>query len=151
MRVIDYEDRLIPEKVSETYIIHDTETGGASVKSITAKKALIGKMTSPNNELLGNDDNAVLLQMSDDTFVYIGEFIYKFSLEPEDVVDNSVRNYYSYVSRNNSPIPVFACSKNIYFLHNNSCLARDILPPNLSTMEDETLCEILLRVLYPRR
>jgi hypothetical protein len=186
MRVIDYEDRLIPERACETYLIHDnmkphlqvvieklkrddllrrpdpfgddidsvkasiyhyftaTESKGPLIKSITAKKAFIGKMTSPNKELLGNDyydGNTILLQISDDKFVYIGEYIYEFKLQPEDVVDNSVRNYYSYVDNSDCPTPVFACTNNIYFLCENTFIARDKLPPNLSATEEEEACE----------
>ena len=54
--------------------------------------------------------NTVILQMTENQFIFIGFSIYEFEIE-----DNVV-NYYSPLRNNNTPYPILQGTKNFYFM-----------------------------------
>ena len=107
------------------------------VKKIKFKKAYIGK--SPLNEMkrpsLGYgkkfDGNSILLELPNKKCVFIGLFIYEFTL-----LDKIIK-YYSPVGNNDVPYPFIIGDNYIYFMVDNKYLDKKHLPKNL-TKEDMT-------------
>jgi len=58
------------------------------------------------------DGNSILLALGKDKYVFIGQEIYEFSMQPGDVPDK----YYSPVGNNDVPYPVLWGKNNIYFM-----------------------------------
>lgn len=56
--------------------------------------------------------NSILLQMSDKKFVFIGDVIFEFELEPDD----TFKQFYSPIGRNDVPYPLVLGDKNVYFM-----------------------------------
>ena len=59
--------------------------------------------------------NSIIIQNINNVFVFVGDIVREFKLEPQD----TVVNYYSPVGRNDVPYPVIIGNNNVYFLLGN--------------------------------
>jgi len=81
------------------------------------KKIYIGKDSTDRSF----DGNTVLLQLTEDDFIYVGAKVYKFSLEKGD----KFTKYFSMVGNNDTPYPVLLCKNNVYFLAEQKFITKD--------------------------
>ena len=90
----------------------ESETGKEYTKLIktfpNVKKIYIGKDRKLGKKF---DGNTILLQLSKDKYVYIGDWIYEFVAKDDRIVA-----YYSQVGNSDVPYPVALGEKNAYFM-----------------------------------
>lgn len=106
-----YERKLTPQD----YKIH--------VKGFTVQEAFVGKHIKDVSEShlkpsFGNG-NSILLRISKDKYVFIGNTVFEF--QPSD----EIKEYYSMVGNSDVPYPVAIGEKNVYFMIEDCCLSKE--------------------------
>lgn len=85
------------------------------VKHFRFQKAFIGKGLYRENTIIYDpefDGNTVLLKINNYKYIYIGEIIYEFSTNNDNITE-----YYSVVGNNDVPYPVAFSDKFAYFMY----------------------------------
>lgn len=116
----------------------EDETYSKLVANALAREVYVGK-SSGTSEACDHgkkqarlfDGNTLLLQLNGGDYIFIGEFIYSFSLVDGDEVDA----YYSPVGNNDVPYPVLLGKKNVYFMLDKRYVPRSEFPKD-QTWED---------------
>jgi len=67
------------------------------------------------------DGNTILLQLTENEFIYIGAWVYKFTLEKGD----KFSKYFSMVGNNDVPYPILLGETNVYFLSQQKFIPKD--------------------------
>ena len=99
------------------------------IKTFTTKKIYIGK--SPKNEMTKYsggygkkwDGNTILLELTGNKYVYLGETVTEFTLQKGDKVEE----YWSPVGNSAVPYSFILGEKNVYFMWDMMYISRDIL------------------------
>ena len=109
------------------------------VKTVKAKEVFIGKSSgkpyladhtpAEAKQFIGN---SILLELTDDTYIYIGKEIYEFQTE------DTIESYYSLIGNNDVPYPIALGTDNIYFMLDNTYVSREkVLFSNMKDVDWE--------------
>ncbi len=127
----------------DAWIYKCPESNEKLIKQYKFKKVFIGKSTGkprmadhePNEskQFIGN---SILLQLSGNKYVYIGDYIYEFSPEDEIV------KYFSLVGHSDVPYPVAVGTENVYFMLDKKYVPRDEFPDKMTNEDWEGAYEL---------
>jgi hypothetical protein len=116
-------------KKDNTVIIHKVDENNnydKIIKKYTVKKVIVGKF----NNLKYYDGNTILLKITDDKYVYIGNKIYEFKMLDE------FKKYYSLVGNSDVSYPVLVGSEYVYFMLDSDYISKDLVKVNNNNYED---------------
>jgi hypothetical protein len=101
-----------------------------NVKKVYIGKSILNKSTKfSDGHGKKYDGNTILVQLSNNKYVYIGEYIKEFKLDDEIV------KYYSTVGNNDVPYPIILGKKNVYFMLDFKYVDRKLFPDNMNDIE----------------
>lgn len=110
---------------------------GELIKNYVVQKVFIGKSTGfpigghEKSESKYFDGNSILLQLDKGRFVFIGLYIYEFTIDDEPL------KYYSMVGYNDVPYPILLGMENVYFMTDETYVPRDKFPANMKNSDWE--------------
>jgi hypothetical protein len=102
------------------------------VKKLTVKEIYVGQSPCiPAADACGAfaKGNTLLLHITGNTYVYVGETIYEFKM------DDEVDTYYSLIGNNDSPYPVLLGTKNVYFMLDHQMMPREVFKAKMTDAE----------------
>jgi hypothetical protein len=100
----DYNFDNYPNKNNYTNLVKSYN----NIKQIFIGKSIKGDDVNGNNKFgLGN---SVLIEISNNRYVFIGETIYEFS------TNSPITNFFSMIGNSDVPYPLALCKNNVYFL-----------------------------------
>ena len=121
-----------PEKLPDGTIDYDTMEYNDLVKKLTVKEIYVGQSPCiPAADACGAfaKGNTLLLHVSHNTYMYVGETIYEFTM------DDKVDKYYSLIGNNDAPYPVLLGTKNVYFMLDHEMMPREAFKANMTEAE----------------
>lgn len=121
------------------------------VKKFETSKVYIGKSPkTPMTEFSGGhgpkfNGNSILLQLKNGNMVFIGDNIYKFEMEKDDII----KTYVSPVGNNDVPYPTAIGRNNIYFMLDQKYVPVKYLPKALTKSDMNDLYSIFYGHVQP--
>lgn len=121
-----------PAKLPNGTSNYDTLDYSNLVKKLTVKEIYVGQsncISAPNTCGAFGKGNTVLLHVSRNKYIFVGESIYEFTM------DDEVDKYYSLIGNNDVPYPVLLGTKNVYFMLDREMIPREVFKVNMSNVE----------------
>lgn len=121
------------------------------VRKFETSKVYIGKSPkTPMTKFSGGhgsrlDGNSILLQLKNGTMVFIGDEIYQFKLEKDDIIES----YVSPVGNNFVPYPTAIGRNNIYFMLDQKYVPVKYLPKAITKYDMNDLYSIFYGHIEP--
>lgn len=119
---------------------NDEEIYDNFIKSYKVKKVFIGKSITgfpigdhKKKDSKYFDGNSILLQITSNKYVFIGDTIYEFLMNNNDKVEK----YYSMVGHSDVPYPIILGENNVYFMLDRTYVNRDEFPIDMKNRDYE--------------